>query len=209
MSEKKENIKSGLDISFDGGVVLNSISVAEKKELEQPVPTEEPKITPDVNIESKEIENPVTPTIEAPISMPVAPEVVPPIVMPEVAPSVDVPDLSSIIPNPPFVPEVQVSGEESNTPSFTQTNLNDMNMPIARDFNASYSSSLSFKTKEAVEEYRKLRHEEIDKECDAILEVVNDLTIEKNKIQTIKNNIFGSVFKDENNNLGGMNTPGF
>lgn len=227
MSEKKDNIKSGLDISFDGGTVLNSISVAEKVEVKEDAKPEvnEPEIASDVKLDNNDVSvSEPTVSVETQIpNVPVFPEV--PISMPEaiISPAPITPDLTNVASNPSFISDTVVNEKVVSTPIFTNNNfastpLNDMNMPNAKEYNNSfnntYGSILSFKTIADVEKYREDKHKAVDDECNAIIEVVKDFEKANDWIGNVRNMFAPPIYdndnyKDGNNNFGGMNTPRF
>ena len=144
MSEKKENIKNGLNVEVDDGiVVLNDVSVAEKvketpsKALDEspeatPIVKDEPivpdvKITPDVPI----VNAPDVPLPEIPVSNTAPDFIVPTINTPTPAPTVE-PVIEPTVPKVPVAPEI--------TPEATPVVPNTFGMfnqiPTANNFNS-------------------------------------------------------------------------
>lgn len=229
MSEKKEQIKNGKNISLDDGkiTVINEVSLSkidEKKEVTEPVSDAvNTDLTPDVVIApTAEVAPIVSPVVnETPIPVaqeftaPVAPVIPEPIVVPNPPVGVAFPSVepSFGVETPSVSPQgipTDLFGTQNNIQ--TPVNLNDLNVPMAKEFNNSfntgygYSGGLNFLTKNDVETYRKEQHDNVDALCNAILGVINDRDDKNRKIETIKNNIFGSVFTDENKK-NGMNNP--
>ncbi len=128
MSEKKENIKNGLNVEVgDGIVVLNDVSVAEKvkeassKALDASPEVKDEPIVPDVKI------TPDIPLPEIPVSNTAPDFIVPTINTPTAAPTVE-PTVSKM----PSAPEIN----PEPTPVVTES-LNAINqIPTANNFNS-------------------------------------------------------------------------
>lgn len=137
MSEKKENIKNGLNVEVgDGIVVLNDVSVAEKVKEASPkaldaspevitsIVKDEP-IVPDVKI------TPDIPLPEIPVSNTAPDFIVPTIKTPTPAPTVE-PAVEPIVPKMPVAPETTPEVAPVVTESFNAVNQ----IPTANNFNS-------------------------------------------------------------------------
>lgn len=127
MTEKKDNIKNGQNISLEDGniVVLNDVSVAEKVEVKEEAPlVEEQKVIetpaeePKVEIEQNEI--PVTADEFTPDKV-IAPETT------DVSPSIDIPninldDINFGISTPTIEPEIPVQETPAIIPDLSNLN---------------------------------------------------------------------------------------
>lgn len=136
MSEKKENIKNGLNVEVgDGIVVLNDVSVAEKvKEVSSKALNASPEVTsiakeepivPDVKI------TPDIPLPEIPISNTAPDFIVPTINTPTPAPTVE-PVIEPTVPKVPVAPEITPEAAPVVTESFNAVNQ----IPAANNFNS-------------------------------------------------------------------------
>lgn len=136
MSEKKENIKNGLNVEVgDGIVVLNDVSVAEKvKEVSSKALNASPEVTsiakeepivPDVKI------TPDIPLPEIPVSNTAPDFIVPTINTPTPAPTVE-PVIEPTVPKVPVAPEITPEAAPVVTESFNAVNQ----IPAANNFNS-------------------------------------------------------------------------
>lgn len=116
MSEKKENIKNGLNVEVgDGIVVLNDVSVAEKvKEASPKALDASPEVTSIVKDE------PIVPDVK----------ITPDIPLPEIPVSNTAPDF--IVPKMPVAPEITPEAAPVVTESFNAVNQ----IPAANNFNS-------------------------------------------------------------------------
>ena len=136
MSEKKENIKNGLNVEVgDGIVVLNDVSVAEKvKEVSSKALNASPEVTSIVKDEPIVPDVKITPDIPLPeISVSnTAPDfIVPTINTPTPAPTVE-PVIEPTVPKVPVAPEITPEAAPVVTESFNAVNQ----IPVANNFNS-------------------------------------------------------------------------
>ena len=136
MSEKKENIKNGLNVEVgDGIVVLNDVSVAEKvKEASPKVLDASPEVTSIVKDEPIVPDVKITPDIplpEIPVSNTAPDFIVPTINTPTPAPTVE-PAVEPIVPKMPSAPEITPEVAPVVTESFNAVNQ----IPAANNFNS-------------------------------------------------------------------------
>lgn len=135
MSEKKENIKNGLNVEVgDGIVVLNDVSVAEKvKEASPKALDASPEVTSIVKDEPIVPDVKITPDIplpEIPVSNTAPDFIVPTIKTPTPAPTVE-PAVEPIVPKMPVAPETTPEVAPVVTESFNAVNQ----IPTANNFN--------------------------------------------------------------------------
>lgn len=136
MSEKKENIKNGLNVEVgDGIVVLNDVSVAEKvKEASPKALDASPEVTSIVKDEPIVPDVKITPDIplpEIPVSNTAPDFIVPTIKTPTPAPTVE-PAVEPIVPKMPVAPETTPEVAPVVTESFNAVNQ----IPTANNFNS-------------------------------------------------------------------------
>lgn len=135
MSEKKENIKNGLNVEVgDGIVVLNDVSVAEKvKEASPKALDASPEVTSIVKDEPIVPDVKITPDIplpEIPVSNTAPDFIVPTINTPTPAPTVE-PVIEPTVPKVPVAPEITPEAAPVVTESFNAVNQ----IPAANNFN--------------------------------------------------------------------------
>lgn len=136
MSEKKENIKNGLNVEVgDGIVVLNDVSVAEKvKEVSSKALNASPEVTSIVKDEPIVPDVKITPDIplpEIPVSNTAPDFIVPTINTPTPAPTVE-PVIEPTVPKVPVAPEITPEAAPVVTESFNAVNQ----IPVANNFNS-------------------------------------------------------------------------
>lgn len=136
MSEKKENIKNGLNVEVgDGIVVLNDVSVAEKvKEASSKALDASPEVTSIVKDEPIVPDVKITPDIplpEIPVSNTAPDFIVPTINTPTPAPTVE-PAVEPIVPKMPVAPETTPEVAPVVTESFNAVNQ----IKAANNFNS-------------------------------------------------------------------------
>lgn len=136
MSEKKENIKNGLNVEVgDGIVVLNDVSVAEKvKEVSSKALNASPEVTSIVKDEPIVPDVKITPDIplpEIPVSNTAPDFIVPTINTPTPAPTVE-PVIEPTVPKVPVAPEITPEAAPVVTESFNAVNQ----IPAANNFNS-------------------------------------------------------------------------
>ncbi len=136
MSEKKENIKNGLNVEVgDGIVVLNDVSVAEKvKEASPKALDASPEVTSIVKDEPIVPDVKITPDIplpEIPVSNTAPDFIVPTINTPTPAPTVE-PVIEPTVPKVPVAPEITPEAAPVVTESFNAVNQ----IPVANNFNS-------------------------------------------------------------------------
>ncbi len=136
MSEKKENIKNGLNVEVgDGIVVLNDVSVAEKvKEASPKALDASPEVTSIVKDEPIVPDVKITPDIplpEIPVSNTAPDFIVPTINTPTPAPTVE-PAVEPIVPKMPVAPETTPEVAPVVTESFNAVNQ----IKAANNFNS-------------------------------------------------------------------------
>lgn len=136
MSEKKENIKNGLNVEVgDGIVVLNDVSVAEKvKEVSSKALNASPEVTSIVKDEPIVPDVKITPDIplpEIPVSNTAPDFIVPTINTPTPAPTVE-PVIEPTVPKVPVAPEITPEVAPVVTESFNAVNQ----IPVANNFNS-------------------------------------------------------------------------
>lgn len=134
MSEKKENIKKGLNVDVgDEIVVLNDVSVAEKvKEASPKSLDESPEATSIVKDEPIVPDVKITPDIPLSdvIKANTAPDFVVPTITPTPVPTVE-PAMEPIVPKVPAAPEITPEAAPVVTESFNAVNQ----IPVANNFN--------------------------------------------------------------------------
>lgn len=135
MSEKKENIKNGLNVEVgDGIVVLNDVSVAEKvKEVSSKALNASPEVTSIVKDEPIVPDVKITPDIplpEIPVSNTAPDFIVPTINTLTPAPTVE-PVIEPTVPKVPVAPEITPEAAPVVTESFNAVNQ----IPAANNFN--------------------------------------------------------------------------
>lgn len=179
MSEKKENIKSGLNINVDDGniTVLNDISVAEKvKEEVTPEVTSEVKekpivpdvkITPDVSI----VNTPDIPLPEVPIANTSPDFVIPTINTPTITPVVEN-NVQNTVPMMQAVPEEKKEPTPIVPNSFNTFNQNPINNNFSniQNLNNSYDKTLDGENKifKSTSDVEKLSKEVADEVINAL-----------------------------------------
>ena len=136
MSEKKSNIKSGLNIDVDNGnvIVLNDVSVAEKEEKVQENTVKEEPIVPDIKI---------TPEVKEPdinnIPLPEVPSInqTPDFIVPTVNTPSPAPVIEPVAPTPIMqtTPEINPEPVQYSNNNFNSVSNNDLYSQSFNNFN--------------------------------------------------------------------------